>query len=141
MTASATKPLPDPALPSLAPYWAGLERGMLLLPQCATCTQFAWPPRSRCLSCGRHAFDWARVSDEATIFSWTTVFRSFLPGFEQDTPYTVGIVELVHARPVRMLGRIVEARISDLRVLMPLRAVMERSSPTVTLCNWAPASR
>lgn len=69
------------------------------------------------------------------LYSWTTIGRAFLAGFESDVPYTVGIVEL-SGLGVRMLGRIVDCNPGDLRLQLPMKAVFSVASPNITLCHW-----
>jgi uncharacterized OB-fold protein len=135
---TGVKPAPDRTLLELAPYWDGLDRGLLLIPRCEGCGRFRWPPRPRCAACGGTQFAWTEARPEATLYSWTTVGRAFLPGFADDVPYTVAVVELTEATPIRMVGRLIGVHATEVEAGMRLAAAYQEEEGR-TLCYWGPA--
>ena len=132
------RPAPERTLRELAEFWEGIDRGVLRVPRCETCGAYRWPPRPRCVTCGGVAFTWTEVAAEGTLYSWTTVGRAFLPDFAEQVPYTVGIVELTHAKPIRMVGRVLGLPADRLEVGMRLVASFEDDGGG-TLCHWVQA--
>lgn len=132
------KPLPDVEAPDFAPFWQGCREGKLQVLACRHCGARRWPPRPMCPSCHALESDWVAVQGRGRLYSWTVVGRAMLPGFEDDVPYPVVVVELEDAPGVRFLGNVVDARPEDLRIDMPMQAVFREVSPGITLPYWRP---
>lgn len=130
------RPLPDTADPEFAPHWAGLRERRLLVPQCASCGRYSWPPRPLCADCHTDRLEWSEIPGRGRIYSWTIVGHRTLPGF--DPPYAVVLVETEAG--VRLLGGFA-ADSTELRVGLPVTAVYEPSAPEATLLAWTPAER
>jgi uncharacterized protein len=103
-----TRPLPDPDYADFAPFWAGTGRGELLVPACTRCDRNVWPPRMACPACAGLVFDWRPIGNRGQLFSWTTIGRAMLAGFESEVPYTVVIVEAAADPRVRFVGRLAD---------------------------------
>lgn len=52
------------------PFWDAAERGELLLPQCASCGHFRWPPGPFCPRCRSQAVAWM-APGAGQIYSFT----------------------------------------------------------------------
>lgn len=86
----------------LRPYWQALERGALVLPACSECGRWQWYPAEyvKCHSAAHH--EWKPVASHGTVFTFTVVHRSFLPGAVQREPYTAALVEPAGLTGVRI---------------------------------------
>jgi uncharacterized OB-fold protein len=102
----AGRPLPDPEYPDFAPFWQGTARGELRVPACVRCGRRQWPPRMACPACGGLDFAWSSIGDRGRLYSWTTIGRAMLPGFESEVPYTVVIVAAEADPRIRFVGRL-----------------------------------
>ncbi len=82
-----------------------LEKGKLMGTQCSGCKRVYFPPRMDCGKC--HASDstaWVEIPNKWTLLTHTTAH--FAPqGFEQDTPYVIGVAESNGGQ--RLLARVV----------------------------------
>lgn len=96
------KPAPHPS-PLTQPYWDGAAAGVLRVQQCAGCGKLRHYPRYLCDAC--HSFDvtWKDCTGLGTVHSWTVAHHAFHPGFKEDLPYTLVVVEMEEG--VRTLGR------------------------------------
>lgn len=75
------------------------------------------------------------VAGTGSLYSWTTIGRAALPGFESDLPYTVAVVELDDQAAIRHLATLEAPAGLALRVGLPVRVgFRERSG--VTLPVW-----
>jgi uncharacterized protein len=135
-SAAGRRPLPDPAYPDFAPFWAGTRRGDLVVPSCEDCGRHVWPPRMACPACAGLRFAWSSVGLRGRLYSWTTIGRAMLPGFEDELPYTVVIVESADDPRVRFVGQLA-ADHSLPAIGDPLIATFV-SAGDVTLVHWAP---
>jgi uncharacterized OB-fold protein len=77
-----------------APFWEAVAAGRLALPRCSACGRWEWYPPSAGTGCTHGELLWEAVAGTGTIYSFTTVHRSFLPGRREQVPYTVGLVDL-----------------------------------------------
>ncbi|OBB27212.1 hypothetical protein A5792_25755 [Mycolicibacterium peregrinum] len=73
-----------------APWWDALERGELLVQDCARCRRLRWPARVVCGDCSSLEWNWVAASGRGTIASWTVGHR---PGVES-APSVVVMVRL-----------------------------------------------
>jgi uncharacterized protein len=76
-----------------AEFFAGTERGELLLRRCAACAHFSRPQARSCVRCRSADLSWAPASGHGTVVSWSVVHGSATDG-EPPAPIVVAIVEL-----------------------------------------------
>ena len=126
------------ATPETQPYWDGAARGELRIQRCTDCGAAYFYPRPICPSCGSGDVEWFTASGDATLYSYVISHRP-APGFEDDAPYAIAVVQL--AEGPRMMTSLVgvpatpEALVLD----MPLRVTFERRG-SVSLAVFTPAS-
>ena len=138
MVEPARKPLPHPS-PESQPFWDGARANRLMLPRCNTCGRFWFPPSQRCCHCLAADFAWRESRGEGRIYSFVVYHRVYHPGFENDVPYVVAIVELDEGP--RLLSNIVGASWEEIRCDMRVRVVFEDSGSGITLPKFALADR
>ena len=129
------KPLPHISLEAL-PFWEGAKRHELLIQKCRNCGNFFFYPRSICPHCLSYEVDWVKVSGLGKIYSFTISYRYPSPGFKQEVPYNVAIVELDEG--VRLMTNIVECRDEDLKIGLPVEVIFEDVTPDISLPKFKP---
>ena len=88
-------PLPDVTWELTAPFWAGAERGELVIPYCDTCGRYALVPEGRLPDLRRRAVHVeGHAAVRGTLFSWVVVTHTFLPQFADLTPFVPALVVL-----------------------------------------------
>jgi uncharacterized OB-fold protein len=92
--------------PELVPYLRGAAEGRPVLPRCASCGRFQFPPRPVCRYCPSEEFEWPGVVLRGSIYSWTVTERAPVPGFDGQLPLTLVVVALDLPDPVRLIGRL-----------------------------------
>jgi uncharacterized OB-fold protein len=102
----------------LQPFWRGVERGELLAQRCLACGRRVFYPRAVCPACGAPRLAWEATSGSGQVHAYTIVHRA-PPGFEDDTPYAVGLV--VVDDDVRLVARLVDCDPQAVRVGMRVR--------------------
>jgi uncharacterized OB-fold protein len=123
MPEPATLPVVPPSpLPEVAPHFAGLRAGRLVLPRCDACGTLIWYPRAFCPHCSSQRVTWEDVDGGGRIHSYTVVRRG-VGAFAEHVPYVVAYVDL-DAGP-RVLTNVVGAAPDDLAVDARVRAVVE----------------
>jgi uncharacterized OB-fold protein len=139
--------LAEPAVPYLKPlpqvtdanreFFAGLKRREFLVPKCEACGDYNWVPYPACRSCLSEEQTWTRVSGEATVYTYSVIYRG--PGaFDADVPYVVVLGELTERpRPCLVLANLVGTDPDHVRVGMPIQiAYQDIPGEDVTLWRW-----
>lgn len=115
------RPYPEPD-GETQPFWDGIAAGQLRLQRCRACARFVFYPRSICPHCMSAELEWVDADGAGVVHSYTVVHRA-APGFAEEAPYVVALVELVEG--VRMLTRLLGVSPEDARVGMSVRVAIE----------------
>jgi uncharacterized OB-fold protein len=129
------KPIPVPSVES-KPYWEGLRQHRLLMPRCNACAGFWFPPSTHCPNCSSSDFTWTSVSGRGRVFSYVIYHRVYHPGFADEVPYAVGLIELEEGP--RMISNIVGIPPEQVVCDMPVRVVFDDIGDIATLPKFAP---
>lgn len=130
--------VPDVEWEVARPFWEGCRQHELRMPLCV-CGAYIWYPQPRCPTCRSDQITWVRVSGDATLFTWTTVYRSFIPGHSARVPYVTGIVELSEDPKFRLATFLVGLEGVKLGLGLPVRVDFERIENDIVLPVFRPA--
>ena len=110
---------------------------MLRIQRCADCGRPYFYPRPVCPACASRNVAWFTASGRATLYSYVINYRP-APGFEDETPYAIAVVELEEGP--RMMTSIagLPATPEALELDMPLQVRFERRGD-VSLPVFGPA--
>ena len=75
-----------------APFWAGCERGELVVEQCADCGKRIFPPEPVCPRCRGRDLTWVVSGLTGTVYSFSIVHRS--PGPAHPAPYVLAVIDM-----------------------------------------------
>ena len=139
MTQTYAKPLPV-ITPENAPFWEGCKQRRLVLQRCSACHAWLNPPRLRCHACGAAESEWVAVAGKGSIFSWIVVHGRVHPGFADQVPYAVVLVELDGVEGVHLPGNVVDCATDQIHIGMPVEMVFQDATPEVTIYNFRPAT-
>lgn len=129
------KPLPQPN-EITRPFWEGTHAHELRLQRCRDCGKHIFYPRSLCPFCLSEHLEWVTASGKGKVYSYTVVRRALHPGFKDDVPYVLAIVELDEGP--RLTTNLVGVSPDDIRVDMPVQAAYDDVTPDVTLLKFEP---
>ena len=87
-----SKPVPRPT-PETAHYWEGAAIGELRIQHCNACDRHYFYPRPSCPQCGSTDVAWVVASGRARLHTYLITHRP-APGFADDVPYAIAVVEL-----------------------------------------------
>jgi uncharacterized OB-fold protein len=113
-----------------APFWEGVAAGELRISRCSSCGRWQWYPDEVGPCCPGATYEWVPVAGTGSVYAFTTIRRSFLPG-ESTAPYTVGLVELDGVEGIRLVANLadgVEWSIGD-RVRVSFEELERRQHP------------
>ena len=128
-------PVPVPDLDSAA-FWDGLKEHRLLIMRCEDCGYWIHSPLAGCPRCLSSNVTAQPVSGKGTVYSFTVVNREFAPGIKP--PYIAAYVDLEEQEALRMLTNLVNVRVGDIRIGMPVQVVFHDIGE-MTLAYFEPA--
>jgi uncharacterized OB-fold protein len=134
---SVNKPAPVPDEIS-RPFWDGMAEGVLKIQRCIGCGKLRAYPRLVCDGCYSLESEWIRASGRGTVHSWTVAHHPFHPGFKEDLPYVLVVVDLEEG--VRALGRLHGGAGEEMRLGLPVQLSVLRRPDGVTLPAFARAA-
>ncbi|MQG20528.1 MAG: Zn-ribbon domain-containing OB-fold protein [SAR202 cluster bacterium] len=118
------KPLPE-LHPEIAPYYTGGLRAELMIKFCPNCNISFHYPRTVCPECLKSDTVWRRASGKGTVYSYTITYQNLSPGFREEVPYVLALVDL--AEGVRVMTNIIDCDPKDVSVGMPVEVTWERA--------------
>lgn len=131
---------PLPALTGEAlPFWEACRRGVFLIQRCRACGRHQWYPRGVCAHCWSGDVAWVEASGRGTVWSFTVTYANRTPGFAEELPYVLALVELEEGPKV--FTNIVECDPRDVRIGMPVQVTFRQATPAVTIPYFKPAAR
>lgn len=101
------------------PMWDSVAEGAMRLQCCAECGLFRYPPGACCPRCLSTETRWETLSGKATVLSWTTYHRQYLPAYP--APHTVVAVALAEG-PI-MIGNVDPADAPKLKAGVPVQLI------------------
>jgi uncharacterized OB-fold protein len=136
MSTAASKPIPA-VTPELRPFFDAARAGTLVVQRCRTCGERRFPPRDICSRCLGRAADWVPSSGRGKILTWNVMHQVYHPGFANEVPYAVVLVELDDGG--RMISNLVGYPNDRLEVGLPVEVTFEKLSEEVSLPKFRPA--
>lgn len=98
-----------------------LKDGRLMGSRCKACGTTAFPPRADCEQCMSGDFEFNEISGKAILHTFTKIVAA-PTGFEDATPYIVGVVDLEEGgRALAWFGETIHEE--DIAIGMPLQVV------------------
>lgn len=138
MEATANFPTPVPDFDATE-FWAGCNRGELMMQRCAQCKKFRWLPRPMCPSCHSLEREWVKVSGKGKVYSWTIITHPVHPAAVSRVPYNVVQVQLDEDPELILVSNLVGIGNEDIRIGMAVRVEFEEHETGVKLAKFRPA--
>ncbi|MGI6856290.1 Zn-ribbon domain-containing OB-fold protein [Mesorhizobium sp. 1B3] len=120
----AGTPLPQPT-PDDQAYWDFIRQRQLRIQRCTYCARFRHPPMPNCPSCRSASAEWAAVSGNGEVFSYTIVRHAAHPALKTALPFNVAVVMLDDAGDVRLVSNVVDASHEEMRIGLSVSLVWE----------------
>jgi uncharacterized OB-fold protein len=98
-----------------APFWDAARSHILLMPRCAECQQFRWPPGPFCPACRSQRVDWVPPG-QGRIYSYTLMPASDRGDGQVPRTFAAALVEFSDAAGVRLLASIVDAPLDSISI-------------------------
>ena len=102
------------------PFWDATAKHKLLLPACADCGRFRWPPGPFCPHCQSQRTEWLPAG-EGRIYSFTIIRAPASDAVKLPRIHVPALVEFPDAGGVRLLAAITDTPIAAIRIGEPLQ--------------------
>jgi uncharacterized OB-fold protein len=126
------KPLPQ-VDPLTEHYFRAAANGTLLIERCPECKHAQHYPRGVCTECGA-APQWEAVSGTGTVYTFSIVWQSGAPGFKQEMPYVVALIDLDEGP--RLMGNITGCPVEDVKIGARAEAYVVRADEEIGIVQW-----
>ena len=130
------KPIPE-ADELWQPFFDGARNGMLMVQRCQACESHLAPGTARCTECWSESLAWVQASGQGTLFSYSIVHHIGHPGFRDEVPYVIAVVELEEGP--RLNTNILRGDDTELKVGIPMEVVFEALSEEISIPKFRPA--
>lgn len=118
-------------------YWENCSQNKLSIQHCAGCKQPRFPPRHMCPKCQSIEDEWNVVTGKAILWSFVIPRPPLLPVFENQSPYIVGLVELIEYDNIRIIGQIkTDENIDSLKIGDTLNVSFKKINDEISLPYW-----
>ena len=113
-------------MPTPSRYWREIpQRYRYEAGRCKACGFICFPPRLVCPRCGAREFETTKLAETGTVLTYT-IIRVPPEGFEDQTPYAVGIAELEDG--VKLTAQIVDCDFASLKIGLKVRLEFRKLS-------------
>lgn len=121
-----------------SPYWDGADRHELILQKCNSCQEYSHPPGPSCAKCGGTELSWESQGSEISgkVYSYIISYRPFLPGFQDDLPLIIAIVEIDKLPNVRLIGNVLQCSTDDIQIGLPVKMIWKELTEERSLPQW-----
>ncbi len=114
-----------PMLPHELAFRDFCDAGELRIQRCGDCGCFRHPPQPVCSHCRSRHIDWAHVSGEGEVYSYTVIHQAATGALREATPYNVVVVLLDGTQDVRLISNLIDVEPEALRIGLRVRLVWE----------------
>jgi uncharacterized protein len=137
--ADYVKPVPQPD-PVTAPYWESVKAHAMKIQRCNDTGKYFFYPRGMSPYTLSDNVSWEPVSGRGVIHAFTIVHNQRAPGFADEVPYVVAMIELEEG--VRLMSNVidVEPDPEHVKIGMPVEIVYEDVTDEITLSKFRPVA-
>lgn len=101
------------------PFWQAAARCELVLPRCASCETFRWPPGPFCPNCRSQEVVWSDAG-RGLLYSYTLLRQSDPSPDGPPRIVAPGLVEFPESGGLRIVAAIVDSNVDAIRIGAPL---------------------
>ncbi len=128
------RPVPKPT-PTTQEFWDGAKKGKLMLQWDPAARKYQFWPRANSVRTGRRNLQWKTTLGKGELYSYT-ITHVATPGFEDKTPYIVGLIELDEG--VRMVANMLNVTPETVEIGMRVKVAWEKLNDDITYFAFEP---
>ncbi|MDQ6600465.1 Zn-ribbon domain-containing OB-fold protein [Bacillus salipaludis] len=120
------------------PFWDAADRHELMIQKCESCHRYLHPPGPACAKCGSTELSWVNFGSDikGTVYSYVISYRPFLPGFQDNLPLVIAIVQLEKAPDIKIIGNILHCSPEDVKIGMNVKMTWQDINEERALPQW-----
>lgn len=130
------KPLPVES-GETKPFWDACREGRFLIQRCRTCENYQYHYKGFCSHCWTGEIEDVAASGRGRVWSYTVVHRTRMPGFQDEVPYVVALVELDEG--VKVLSNIINCAPERVNIGLSVQLTFVRADATWNIPMFEPA--
>jgi uncharacterized protein len=136
--ANYVKPLPQPDGVT-QPFWDSVKQHAMKIQRCNDTGKYFFYPRGMSPFTLSDNISWEPVSGRGTLHAFTIVYNQRAPGFADEVPYVVAMVELEEG--ARMMTNLIDVQPdpAHVKIGMPVEIVYDDVTDEITLPKFRPA--
>jgi uncharacterized OB-fold protein len=112
-------------------FWDAAREHRLVIQRCDDCAFYIHWPEVYCPRCGSERLSASEVSGRGTVYTFTIVQHVFHPGFADDVPYSLALIELEEQPGLRVVANIVDCPNDAVRIGMPVEVTFAPAEDVV----------
>lgn len=113
------------------PFWEAARRNELRMQKCLDCGHIRYPINHVCPKCLSENAEWKQLSGRGEVFSYIVFHQVYHPGFAQDVPYNVAMIQLEEGP--RMISNVVGVPNDQVRVGDKVEVTFDKATEEVTI--------
>lgn len=119
------------------PFWDACRKGKFLIQRCRSCGKYQYHYRGFCSHCWTGQIEDVAASGRGTVWSHTVIYRNRTPGFAEEVPYVVVLVELEEG--VKVISNVVNCDPESVRIGMPVKLTFVTATEEWRIPMFEPA--
>jgi uncharacterized OB-fold protein len=117
-------------------FWLGCKNHQLRFQKCENCGHVRWPASIICPVCHSQKGSWLVSEGKGKIYTFVVYHVAYHPGFANDLPYVVAVVELKEGP--HLLTNIVNCAVDEVKCEMPVEVTWRDVNEEVCLPLFRP---
>ena len=113
------------------PYWQAAKRREFVAQRCTACGYIHLPPGPACTNCLSPDQTWVRLSGKGSIYSYGIYHQQWHPGFADDIPYNVALIDLDEG--LQIISQVVDCENGALGCGLRVEVTFDDVTPEITL--------
>ena len=130
------KPLPV-ASGETKPFWDACKQGKFLIQRCRSCENYQYHYRGFCSHCWFGEIEDVESKGLGTVWSYTVINRNRSPGFIDDVPYVVAMVEIEEG--LKVISNVINCDPWKVRIGMPVKLTFVQATDDWSIPMFEPA--
>lgn len=118
-------------------FWSGCKEHELRFQKCKDCGHIRWPASMICPECYSQKTEEIVAGGKGKIYTFVVYHTCYHPGFENDLPYVVAIVELEEGPHI--LTNIIGCNPDEVKCDMPVKVAWEDITEEFSLPKFEPS--
>jgi len=119
------------------PFWDACKQHRLVMQRCNSSGKVWFPPAPVSPVTRTSNWSWVELSGRGRIASWVMMHQGYFPGFADDLPYNIVMVDLDEG--AMLISNMRDLKDRDIKVGMPVKVVFDDVADEISLPKFVRA--